>query len=207
MTRIEFLRQLLMSMTPGVDHTYFGYAGTARGEDKRHLVVTAYPDHPSFFTSSDLTSLRSVSGSKRAELRSRTSRSGGDSRRASSNLLGLRGKAASIPRFKAVSEILLLNKRSSTAARTLLVTFASVLYGWVSSHILPAGGAVSYTGEKIEGASRRAKAHQGDALQLHAILEASSLGTSAGARRVAAGDGDEPRAALAARAHHRLCAN
>ena len=52
MTRIEFLRQLLMSMTPGVDHTYFGYAGTARGEDKRHLVVTAYPDHPSFFTSS-----------------------------------------------------------------------------------------------------------------------------------------------------------
>jgi hypothetical protein len=52
MTRIEFLRHLLMSMTPGVDHTYFGYAGTARGEDKRHLVVTAYPDHPSFFTSS-----------------------------------------------------------------------------------------------------------------------------------------------------------
>jgi site-specific DNA recombinase len=53
MTRIEFLRHLLMSMTPGVDHTYFGYAGTARGEDKRHLVVTAYPDHPSFFTSSE----------------------------------------------------------------------------------------------------------------------------------------------------------
>jgi len=52
MTRIEFLRQLLMSMTRGVNHTYFGYAGTARGEDKRHLVVTAYPDHPSFFTSS-----------------------------------------------------------------------------------------------------------------------------------------------------------
>lgn len=52
MTRIEFLRHLLMSMTRGVDHTYFGYAGTARGEDKRHLVVTAYPDHPSFFTSS-----------------------------------------------------------------------------------------------------------------------------------------------------------
>src|SRR5215208_5222455 len=154
--------------------------------------------------SSDLTSLRSVSGSKRAELRSRTSRSGGDSRRASSNLLGLRGKAASIPRFKAVSEILLLNTRSSTAARTLLVTFASVHNGWVSSHILPAGGAVSYTGEKLEGASRRAKAHQGDALQLHAFLEASPLGTSAGAQRVAAGDGDEPRAALAARAHHRL---
>jgi hypothetical protein len=77
--------------------------------------------------SSDLTLLRSMSGSKRAELRSRTSRSGGDSRRASSNFLGLRGKAASIPRLEAVSEILLLNKRSSTAARTLLVTFASVL--------------------------------------------------------------------------------
>jgi hypothetical protein len=51
-TRIEFLRHLLMSMTPGVGHTYFGYAGTARGEDERHLVVTAYPDHSSFFTSS-----------------------------------------------------------------------------------------------------------------------------------------------------------
>jgi hypothetical protein len=52
MTRIEFLRHLLMSMTRGVGHTYFGCAGTARGEDKRHLVVTAYRDHPSFFTSS-----------------------------------------------------------------------------------------------------------------------------------------------------------
>jgi hypothetical protein len=52
MTRIEFLRHLLMSMTSGVDHTYFGYARPARGEDKRHLVVTAHPDHPSFFTSS-----------------------------------------------------------------------------------------------------------------------------------------------------------
>ncbi|MBA2782329.1 MAG: hypothetical protein H0T74_05340 [Rubrobacteraceae bacterium] len=51
-TRIEFLRHLLMSITPGVDNTYFGYAGTARGEDQRHLVVTAYPDHHSFFTSS-----------------------------------------------------------------------------------------------------------------------------------------------------------
>jgi hypothetical protein len=51
-TRIEFLRHLLMSMTPGVGHTYFGYAGTARGEHERHLVVTAYPDHSSFFTSS-----------------------------------------------------------------------------------------------------------------------------------------------------------
>ena len=30
MTRIEFLRHLLKSMTRGVDHTYFGYAGTAR---------------------------------------------------------------------------------------------------------------------------------------------------------------------------------
>jgi hypothetical protein len=29
------------------------YAGTARGEGKRHLVVTAYPDHRSFFTSSE----------------------------------------------------------------------------------------------------------------------------------------------------------
>ena len=57
MTRIEFLRHLLMSMTRGVDHTYFGYAGTARGEDKRHLVVTAYPDHPSFFTSSGESSM------------------------------------------------------------------------------------------------------------------------------------------------------
>jgi hypothetical protein len=46
---------------------------------------------------------------------------------ASSNLLGLRGNPASIPRLDAVSEILLLNKRSSTAARTVLVTFASVL--------------------------------------------------------------------------------
>ena len=53
MTRIEFLEHLLMSMTRGVDHTYFGYAGTAKGEDKRHLVVTAYPDHPSFFTSGE----------------------------------------------------------------------------------------------------------------------------------------------------------
>jgi hypothetical protein len=52
MTRIDFLRRLLMSMTRGVGHTYFGYAGTASGEDKRHLVVTAYSDHPSFFTSS-----------------------------------------------------------------------------------------------------------------------------------------------------------
>ncbi len=57
MTRIEFLRHLLMSMTRGVNHTYFGYAGTARGEDKRHLVVTAYPDHPSFFTSSGESSM------------------------------------------------------------------------------------------------------------------------------------------------------
>jgi hypothetical protein len=57
MTRIEFLRHLLMSMIRGVDHTYYGYAGTARGEDKRHLVVTAYPDHPSFFTSSGESSM------------------------------------------------------------------------------------------------------------------------------------------------------
>ena len=57
MTRIEFLRHLLMSMTPGVDNTYFGYAGTARGEDKRHLVVTAYADHASFFTSSEKSSM------------------------------------------------------------------------------------------------------------------------------------------------------
>src|SRR5215210_731267 len=78
--------------------------------------------------SSDLTLLRSGSGLKRAELRSRTSRSGGDSRRASSNLLGLRGYDASMPRVEAVSEILLLNRRSSTAARTLLVTFASGLW-------------------------------------------------------------------------------
>jgi hypothetical protein len=52
MTRIDFLRHLLISMTPGVDHTYFGYAGTARRESKRHLDVTAYRDHASFFTSS-----------------------------------------------------------------------------------------------------------------------------------------------------------
>jgi hypothetical protein len=57
MTRIEFLRHLLISMTHGVEHTYFGYAGTARGEDKRHLVVTAYPDHASFFTSSGKSSM------------------------------------------------------------------------------------------------------------------------------------------------------
>jgi hypothetical protein len=57
LTRIEFLRHLLMSMTRGVNHTYFGYAGTARGEDKRHLVVTAYPDRPSFFTSSGESSM------------------------------------------------------------------------------------------------------------------------------------------------------
>src|SRR5215204_4766076 len=158
-------------------------------------------------SSSDLTLLRSVSGSKRAEFRSRTSRSGGDSRRASSNFLGLRGNAASMPSVEAVSEILLLNKRSSTAARIRFVTLASVLYSCVSSHILPAGGAVSYTGEKIEGTSRRAKAHQGDIIQLHAFLEASPLGASPGARRVAAGDGDEPRSAVAARAHHRLRAN
>ena len=56
-TRIEFLRHLLMSMTLGPDHAYFGYAGTAGGEDKRHLVVTAYPDHPSFFTSSGESSM------------------------------------------------------------------------------------------------------------------------------------------------------
>jgi hypothetical protein len=57
MTRMEFLRHLLMSMTLGVDNTYFGYAGIARGEDKRHLVVTAYPDHRSFFTSSEKRSM------------------------------------------------------------------------------------------------------------------------------------------------------
>ena len=57
MTRIEFLRHLLRSMTGGADHTYFGYAGTGRGEDKRHLVITAYPDHPSFFTSSGESSM------------------------------------------------------------------------------------------------------------------------------------------------------
>jgi hypothetical protein len=57
MTRIDFLRRLLMSMTRGVGHTYFGYAGTASGEDKRHLVVTAYSDHPSFFTSSGESSM------------------------------------------------------------------------------------------------------------------------------------------------------
>jgi hypothetical protein len=56
-TRIKLLRHLLMSMIRGVDHTYFGYAGTARGESKRHLVVTAYPDHPSFFTSSGKSSM------------------------------------------------------------------------------------------------------------------------------------------------------
>ena len=56
-TRIKLLRHLLMSMTRGVDNTYFGYAGTARGEGKRHLVVTAYPDHPSFFTSSEKSSM------------------------------------------------------------------------------------------------------------------------------------------------------
>src|SRR5215203_2674501 len=154
--------------------------------------------------SSDLTLLRSVSGSKRAEFRSRMRRSGGDSRRASSNFLGLRGNAASMPSVEAVSEILLLNTRSSTAARTLLVTFASGLYSCVSSHILPAGGAVSYTGEKIEGTSRRAKAHRGDAFQLYALLEASPRRASAGAWRVAAGDGDEPCAAVAASADYRL---
>jgi hypothetical protein len=56
-TRIKLLRHLLMSMTPGVDNTYVGYAGTARGEDKRPLVVTAYPDHRSFFTSSGESSM------------------------------------------------------------------------------------------------------------------------------------------------------
>jgi len=81
----------------------------------------------SLVASSDFTLLSSDSGSKRAELRSRTSRSGGDSRRASSKRLGLRGNDASMPRVEAVSEILLLNSRSSTAARTLLATFASVL--------------------------------------------------------------------------------
>jgi hypothetical protein len=40
-----------------VDHTYFGYAGTARGDDKCHLVVTAYPDHPSYFTFSGESSM------------------------------------------------------------------------------------------------------------------------------------------------------
>jgi hypothetical protein len=57
MTTIEFLRHLLMSITPGVDHMYFGYAGTARGEDKRHLIVTTYPEHHSFFTSSGVRSM------------------------------------------------------------------------------------------------------------------------------------------------------
>jgi hypothetical protein len=56
-TRIKLLRHLLMSMTPGVDNTYFGYTGTARGEYERHLVVTAYPDHRSFFTSSEKRSM------------------------------------------------------------------------------------------------------------------------------------------------------
>jgi hypothetical protein len=56
-TRIKLLRHMLMYMTRGVDHTYCGYAGTAREEDKRHLVVTAYPAHPSFFTSSGESSM------------------------------------------------------------------------------------------------------------------------------------------------------
>jgi hypothetical protein len=56
-TRIKLLRHLLMSMTPGVDNTCFGYAGTARGEYKRHLVVTAYPAHRSFFTPSEKRSM------------------------------------------------------------------------------------------------------------------------------------------------------
>src|SRR5215208_566016 len=55
-TKIKLHRHLLMFMTPGVDNTYFGYAGTARGEDKR-LVVTDHPDHRSFFTSSGKSSM------------------------------------------------------------------------------------------------------------------------------------------------------
>ena len=49
--RIEFLRHLLMAMNPGVDHTYIEYAGTPGGEHER--AVDAYPDPPTFFTSSD----------------------------------------------------------------------------------------------------------------------------------------------------------
>src|SRR3712207_3724761 len=77
--------------------------------------------------SSDLSCLRSCRGSKRAELRSRTSRSGGDSWIFSTSFFGLRGKRASTPKVLAVSEILLLNSKSSTAATTLLVKHASDL--------------------------------------------------------------------------------
>src|ERR671916_801116 len=78
-------------------------------------------------TSSDFSCSRSCRGSKRAELRSRTRRSGGDSWTFSTSFFGLRGKRASTPRVLAVSEILLLNSRSSTAATTFLAKHASDL--------------------------------------------------------------------------------
>ncbi len=71
----------------------------------------------------------SSSGSKRAELRSSTRRSGGEARSASRSLLGLRGKAASTPTCSAVSEILLRNSRSSTAASTFRATEPPSLEG------------------------------------------------------------------------------
>jgi len=82
----------------------------------------------SLVAASDLTSPRSASGSKRAEFRSRTSRSGGDSLRASRSFAGLLGNDASMQSWDAVSEILLLNNRSSTAPTTRLLTYASVVW-------------------------------------------------------------------------------
>src|ERR671921_643772 len=75
--------------------------------------------------SSDLSCFSSVKGSKRAELRSRTRRSGGVAWASSKSFFGLRGKRASTPSWVAVSEILLRNIRSSTAATTLCATLGT----------------------------------------------------------------------------------
>ena len=63
---------------------------------------------------------------------------------------------------------LVLNSRSSTAASTLRVTDPPVFRGYCSP-IVNAGRAVSYLCETIDRAARQARAHEGDAGQLHAF--------------------------------------
>src|SRR3712207_1370001 len=125
---------------------------------------------PTVFTSAappDFTERRSPKGSKREELRSSIRRSGEEASRASSSFFGLRGKEASMPSWVAVSPILLLNSRSSTAAITLLAKVGTPSrFFWYGSHILPRGVAVSYPGGKIDRSPRRPAAHERDALEL-----------------------------------------
>src|SRR5215210_3642294 len=94
----------------------------------------------------------------------------------------------------------------TTGLRRLPALFASRrlrLWGHLS-YIVNAGGAVSYLGEEIDRAARRARAHEGNPIQLYAVLEAQTRGAPAGIIPAARGDGDEPGPAVAARARARL---